>query len=220
MVGPAVNGYAAAALLDDAVTGGQPKARPLPLGLGGEKRLEKMRLVLFRNSDAGIAHRNADVLSRTCCRRDVDGPCINPLDPDGDLAAVRHGVARIDQQVDDDLFDLSRISPDESRAARRGFQFDVFPNEALQHALQIGHEGADIEYLRLQRLLAAVGQQLVGEGRRPVGRGQYALGVLGGGMLLVDQFADEVPVDHDRGQNIVEVVRDPPREPSDRLHLH
>ena len=110
----------AAGLLDDAVDRGQAEARALADFLGREERLEDLVDDVGRNAGAGVAHldqhvvgaRHALVGERAAfARRHVGGA-------HGELAAVRHGVARVDREIDDHLLELGEVRP--SPATGRG----------------------------------------------------------------------------------------------------
>ena len=80
----------------------------------------------------------------------------------------RHGVARVDRQVDHGLFDLRRIGLDVAGLrVEDQRQLDVFADQPPQHLLDVDHHRVDAHDARLDHLAAAEGQQLVGErGRR------------------------------------------------------
>ena len=107
----AINADVAAALFDDAVTGGQSQTRSLADVLGGKKRLERVRLDFLAHSPAGVRDGQHHVVARFQFRitahallveRDVGGF-------QREFAAVGHGVARVHGQVHDDLFNLSGV---------------------------------------------------------------------------------------------------------------
>src|SRR5215510_7976733 len=77
----------------------------------------------------------------------------------GQMAAVRHGVASIDHQVQYHLLDLSRVS---FNLAQRRFEFypqiEVFANDARQHPTHAANDGVKVEHFWLEHLLATKGQ--------------------------------------------------------------
>ena len=92
----------------------------------------------------------------------------------GQVSALRHGVAGVDGQVHDDLFDLSRVGLHlRQRGLQGGPQLHVFADQALQHFLDIGDHGIQVQHLGRQHLLPAEGQQLPGQGRGPVSGGLW-----------------------------------------------
>ena len=83
---------------------------------------------------------------------------------DGQAAAVRHGVAPVDREVQDGVLELARIGEGPPQAAgQHGLDRDRFAERAPQ---QVGHAGDDavgVDDLRRQRLLAREGEQPGGE---------------------------------------------------------
>src|SRR5207244_7670998 len=60
----AVDPDVAAALLDDSVNGREPEPRAFPYFLGGEERLEEVRLRGLIHAHAGVRHHEAGVVAR------------------------------------------------------------------------------------------------------------------------------------------------------------
>ena len=56
---------------------------------------------------------------------------------DHKLSALKHGVARVDHQIHDDLFDVALIGKDGRKIlVKRALQIDVLADDAAQHLLQ------------------------------------------------------------------------------------
>ena len=111
--------YIAAGLLDDAVDHGEAKTRAFADLLRREERLEDLVLHLRRDAMAEILDLDRDIFGRGQ-RIVVEGGAFGRRHIAGaqrDLAAVRHGVARIDDQIDDDLFELIDVGLDEPEIA-------------------------------------------------------------------------------------------------------
>ena len=96
---------------------------------------------------------------------------------------------------------------------------DVLADDARQHLEQAGHRLVHVHDARLEDLVPAEGQQLRRQRHRALARladlrelGEHRMprGQLHGG---------EVAVAEDRGQQVVEVVRDPSRQAAHRLEL-
>ena len=139
---------------------------------------------------------------------------------DRELAAVRHGVARVDGEVHDHLLELVHVGLDEPEVAPvLEVELDALAEEAPQQHRQVRQDLAEVEDLGPQRLAAREREQLAHEARRPVGVLLDLHDVLEGriGRAVVGQ--QEVRVADDGLQHVVEVVRDPARELPDRLHL-
>ncbi len=111
MAGFAVDFHMPAGLLDEAEHHAEPEAGSLAGRFGCEKRLKNPLYDLGRHAGSGIAHRNHDVLPR----RDLLVPVgvgfveINIGALNRQLAAVRHGVARIEHEIEQRRFKLVRV---------------------------------------------------------------------------------------------------------------
>jgi len=132
----------------------------------------------------------------------------------------RHGVPRVDDQIEKDLLDLSRVRLDPAQVlAQRGHELDVRGQEPVEHLLHVGDDLVEIENLGLQHLLPAEGQELPRQCRRALrSLGdllQASVVGISWGHLLQDHLA--VAADH--SQQIVEIVRDATREAPDRFEL-
>ena len=87
---------------------------------------------------------------------------------DHQLAAVGHGVACVDREIQDDLLDLSLIAPDSMQLrVQFGLQFNILADQAEEHLGHIGNDAINIERLGVEHLLPAKRQELAGEGAGP-----------------------------------------------------
>ncbi len=139
---------------------------------------------------------------------------------DGEAAAVGHRVARVHHQVHDHLLDLTRIGlhpPESHRGDHR--QVHVLADQPSEHRLHPGHHRVEVQHLRLEHLLAAEREQLLGERGGAVGGGAHQGGVAVDRLLGAESRDDELRATGDHGEQIVEVVSDPPSELPDRIHL-
>ena len=137
-----------------------------------------------------------------------------------DAAALAHRVARIDDEVDDHLLELVEVGLDQPEVAPvRDFELDLLADQPAQHHLQFRQHVGELQHLRPQRLPARERQQLPHQARRPVGVLPDLHDVLERrvGRPVVDE--QQVGIADDRGQHVVEVVRDAAGELADRLHL-
>ena len=151
----------APALFHDAVDGGQAESSAFARSVGGEKRLEDTGLGFGVHAFAGVDDFECDVGSRREIgdrRGVVEDRTLRAHD---EAAAARHGVAGIDPEIDDDLFDLAGIGFD---TGQRGFELgddlEVFANDPLQKTLEVGNDDVEIDDARLKQLFAAEGQKL------------------------------------------------------------
>ncbi len=218
----AIDGDVSAGLLHDAVARRQPEAGPLPFFLRGEKWLEDVLLHLRRHARAGVGHRELHVLAGG---HFIDGIKIvheigDVFGRDRDRAALGHRVARIDAEIEQHLLELPRVGlePPDFRAELR-HDLDVLADHAPQHFFHVAHRVVDVDDAQKERLPAAEGEELVRERSREVRRLADFREVLEHPLPLVDLPDDQVAVPEDRGEDVVEVVRDPAREPADRVHL-
>ena len=84
------------------------------------------------------------------------------------LSTPFHGIPGIDHQIHQDLSHLIRIHLNPGKARfQEGFQFDIFPDQTLEHFLQIGYHQVQVRN-GLQHLFSAEGQQLLGQGGGPL----------------------------------------------------
>ena len=131
----------AAGLLDNAVAGGQAQPRAAAHFFGREKRFEDVFEDFKRNAGAGILHFHQHILAggddfvfSGCV--EITGKIIDRSDDDvtgtnGELAAIFHRVARIDGEIDNNLFQLSLISLHHAQiTAMLHFHLDVFANQS------------------------------------------------------------------------------------------
>jgi hypothetical protein len=139
---------------------------------------------------------------------------------DRKLAAVRHGVPGVPRQVHEHPLQLIRIGANRCRfRLQLDAHLHVFAHQALQHRPHLLHHAVQIEHARLQDLLAAESQQLLGQSRGPL-PGLVDLFQTVPERIARLQPAEQqpaVPVDH--RQQVVEVVRHPARQPSDALQF-
>ena len=137
---------------------------------------------------------------------------------DRDGAAVRHGIARVDCQIDEDLFELAGINSDGPREfIEVGNQLDPGADEAAQHFSQRRNGGVRAKDLRRDDFFATEHQQLPGQ------RGGLFAGpdnfIRQAGIAPGESRAQNFRVAVDDGQQVIEIVGDAPREPADRLHF-
>ena len=85
---------------------------------------------------------------------------------DGDGAALGHGVARIDDQIDDGVGELRLVGMHRPKlGAVLELQAHVFAQQVAQHQRQFAHHVAHRQHAWLQRLLAREGEKLAHQRR-------------------------------------------------------
>jgi hypothetical protein len=139
---------------------------------------------------------------------------------DGELAALGHGVAGVDRQVEQHLLDVAGVGLDRPQLrVGHGDQLDVLADDAAEHPVHVRHHGPQVEDLRLHDGLAAEGQELAGQGRGPVPGGGHLPDQLAAGVTGREAAQQQFAVAVDDGEEVVEVVGDAAGQPADRLHL-
>ncbi len=116
--GTAIHENTSAVLLNNPISHSQPQARSFADGFGREKGIEDPSDILFGNAHAGIGdiHDNHGFIhSRLNCN----------------LSAGGHGIPRIQEQVDENLLKLARVSDKPAGATFvSGFHLDVVDLQA------------------------------------------------------------------------------------------
>ncbi len=80
---------------------------------------------------------------------------------DRELAAIRHRVARIHDEIHDHLLDLIGIGPDVPQiGCQDRDERDMLADEPAQHLVHLRDDDVEVEHLRLEHLPPAVGEQL------------------------------------------------------------
>ena len=135
-------------------------------------------------------------------------------------AAIRHGIARIDGEIDDHLLELVDVDLDQAEiAAMHDLELDLLAEQPAEQIAEIGDDIGERQDFRAQRLAARESQKLAHQiggaigvllDVHDVGEGRIGRPVLG------EQQIGEAD---DGGQHIVEVMRDAAGQLADRLHL-
>ena len=110
----------------------------------------------------------------------------------------RHRVSRIQHQVHQHLFELSAVGADGAQpGGQNRHQVHVLADQPAEHRAHVGDQGVQVEHDRLQHLLAAEGEQLLGEHRRPLPAFDDLLHVAAARVLGTQGFRSQSP--HSRG---------------------
>ncbi len=138
----------------------------------------------------------------------------------GQLSALRHRIARVDRQIQDDVLELVDVHKRVPQTAgHHRFHLNGLAQGAPKQVVHAANRGCEVDHNRLQRLLAAEGEQLRGELRTAFHGIDRLLQPLAcpavTGMTPVQQF--EVAAQD--LQDVVEVVRHAACQLADRLHL-
>ena len=136
------------------------------------------------------------------------------------LPPSRHRVAGVDDEIDDHLLELVEVGLDQPQvAAVDDVELDRLADQPAQQHLQFRQHVVELQRLRAQRLPAREGEQLPHQPRRAIGVLLDLHDVLEGRIGRPVIGEQQVGIADDRGQHIVEVVRDAAGELADRLHL-
>ena len=217
-IGPDVT----ATLFYNAVHGGQSQASALTLPLGGEERLKQARPGRRIHSDARVGNGQEHVQPRL----GLDVPLgVDPVQLDvgslyRDFSASRHRIPGIHRQVHNDLFQLPRVGPNSAQVRRESrVQLDVLPDQSPEQFPCIRDQRIQVHHPRFEHLLPAEDEQLAGE---PGGALPSPANL--GDILVCPRSRHEVReqqlgAPEDSREDVVEIVRDASRQPSDGLHL-
>ena len=147
------------------------------------------------------------------CERD-------PLRSQRDGASVRHGVPRVDDQIDEHLVDLHGIDESVHGAVRLDdVHPDVLAYDTLEQSARVRQDGVQVDYPRSDHLLPAESQELLDQRCRAVARPADLVGILSPRVPLFELVEEQVGVSDDSSQEVVEVVRDASSESPDRLQF-
>ena len=96
---------------------------------------------------------------------------------------------------------------------------DVVAHQGLEHPLGVDHHVVEAQAANLKELASAEGEQLLGELGGPQAGLANLLDVLPDRLSRPQIREGQLAVAQDRGQQVVEIMGDPPCQPADRLHL-
>ena len=139
---------------------------------------------------------------------------------DDDAAAARHGITRVDAQVQQDLRNLVGIGAQEGERPVQGQrQLNVLADEPLHHLGRLLHHRVQVQDAGRENLFAAEGQQLLDERRRALRCAEHLLRVLPHRVAGWQVLFHHLGVAADDHQKVVEVVCDAAGQVADGLHL-
>ena len=133
---------------------------------------------------------------------------------------MRHGIPRVDRQVDDGLLELAGIDLRQPELlVRRQRHLDVLADQPLQQLQHVGEQRVEAHHFGPQHLLAAEGQELA----REVGGALAGAANLGDelavGIVRVEAVERHLAETDDGGEQVVEVVGHAAGELAHRFHL-
>ena len=120
--------------------------------------------------------------------------------PDDELAAFRHGVPRVDAEIQNHLLDLARVGfdPPDFRIGMR-LQIEPLADDAAQKFFHLDDERVEVDHLRLENLFPAEGEQLACEGGGLFAGFANEIGVLFHQRIGLRARRDQFRVADDRG---------------------
>ena len=140
---------------------------PLADGLGGKKRIEYLRKHVVGNADAGVPDLDGHKIA-------LDDAIVheNIAGLNRHLAALRHGIAGIEDQIDQRRFELGGIYRDRPYAVVcLDLQFDRAAEPGVEHIAHREDAVAHVDGLGIDALPARERQKLAGQ-RGPSLRGR------------------------------------------------
>ncbi len=216
----------AARLLDEAVDLGQAKPGAVADLLGREERLEGARDRLPAHADAAVGDCGHDILAGhdLGLGGGVDVIEIGVGGLDGQPPAGGHGVAGVDREIQDRDLELVGVGMDRPEPpGQHGLDRDLLADGAAQEIRHAGDQPADLDRLRLERLLPGEGEQALGQRGRALGAAHRLLGgaLQDRGMLarIAQMPLHALEIAHDDREQIVEVMGDAASQMADALHL-
>ena len=189
---------------------------------GGEEGLEDLRPDIRAHSTSVVADAQGEILAgRNLVDLGRDGGFKGFVRGfDDNAPALGHRVARIDDEVEQYLLELTRIRLDgPGGAIEQGHEFDIFSNQSPEHAIHVRDQVVQVKDSRLQDLSPTKGQQLMSEPGGAFRRFEDLLCIGASRMLGSQLLEQEVAIAGNCGQQIVEVVGDSAGHATDRFHL-
>ena len=211
--GPRFQADAPAVLLHDGVRDGQPEARALAHFFRREEGVEDLRLHVRRDSRAIVVDLEDDrLVARVVPRAD---------DQNASAVGRQHGLLRVDHQVQQHLLYLVPVGKHHRQACcQRVDHRDV--GDALfvrSKAERLAHDVVDIHHRARRLTLAGEGEQVAHDARRPLGLAENHLEAAPHGGVERRPLAQPLRPAQDRGERVVQFVRDTRNRLAQRRHL-
>lgn len=197
-------------LADDAVDDGEAKAGAFADLFGGEEGFEDFILDFFGDAATGIA--DGEMKMETgAAGFGVSGLLdVSSAEAKGECAALRHhGIAGVDAEIHDDLFDHVFVGVDGGEVIFfTELDADLFAKEGMEEVDEAEDDGAERKGFELGDLAAAVGEELAGEGGGALSGGNDFVGLLA--MLRVERGVvfKHLGIALDDGEEVIEIVGD------------
>src|SRR5262245_37232524 len=136
------------------------------------------------------------------------------------MATVRHRIARVDGEIHEDLFDLRAIGAN-AACVRREIEdeLDVVPDHPFDETRNFEYDLVEVEQFVAGDLRTAEGQQLLRQRRCAFARLDDLREIFRDRTVGRNAPLRKRGVAEDDADEVVEIVRDPAREASERLDL-
>src|ERR1041385_3869210 len=126
-----------------------------------------MRFHVIAHACPRIRDANDEVLARDTVTADKDRLRLRPKvynrGLESELAAIRHRVARVDGEVQNDLVELGGVDFEVGGLlliVQMAEDMNVFAEQPKQRTLKIGDNRVDLQYERLERLAPTEGEEM------------------------------------------------------------
>ena len=195
---------------------------PLPTALVVKNGSKALAMTARGHAGSGVGHREEHVLAGRdpFVARGVAIVEMRVLGLDGQMSAVRHGVAGVDHEVDDHVLELVGVDADAPQTpGQHRLEPQVGADGVAQKVRHSGDQRVEVGGLGLQRLLAGEGKQPLGQQSRPPGAVAGRVDVAPSPFVPAETTAEQVEGADHHGKHIVEIVGDASGELTDRLHL-
>ena len=176
---------------------------------GGKEGFEKASRYFRCHSATGVGHRQANISARagTLILARMLFVNADSRRAQSDRTAFGHRLARIDQEVAEDLVDYSGVGHHQREVLPATlFDFNVVAEEAGGHHELALDDFIQIKRLRLHRVTAHQGQELLGQSVGAGGVGRDALKGLGEGGVLTTLY-QQLGIVLEPGNESAEIVR-------------
>nr|WP_232203938.1 hypothetical protein [Chlorobaculum parvum] len=207
-------------LANNAINGRESQPGAFALGLGGIKRLEQMTQRLLIHPLSGITNRQQGI---GACGQTFEIFLLPFFDHQqrglhNQFAPRRHGIFGVNGKVHDDLFELAGIPAHGKRLLMQMVaNVDVGPDGSPQKLLEVPDHFVQINGSELKRLAAAEGQKLPDKFTRFEGGVMDDFDILLALFGFTDALQQHLGVAENRGQEIVQIMRDATGKPTDRF---
>lgn len=208
-------------LFHNGVDRGEAEAGVFARLSGAEERFEEVFLIFFGETKAGVSDGEEDVLAGA--EMDLVVQRLGELQvfcSKGEAAAVEHGVTSVNGEIDDKRLELAAIGTNLAGGLRQvAVGFNGVAHETADQGHHLLKDNIEIERLGGSDILAADGEELIGEADGALGALNYLLDIFLERVFGLETGADEAAIAGDDGEKVVEVVGHAAGEAGDGFHF-